>query len=93
VGVEVSQLFVTIENRAGQPLFDIRVAIVPVGRATTYTAFEGRLDHLQKRNIGLSSFRGRDGTPFNLRVVKPKSVRVTAKGMNGDVVEVEAPWR
>ncbi|MBI2833092.1 MAG: hypothetical protein HYX76_01525, partial [Acidobacteria bacterium] len=41
VGIEISPFFVTLENKAGLPLLDIRVAIEVAGR-TTYTAFLGR---------------------------------------------------
>ena len=92
IGVDISQLFVTIENKAGLPLFDVRVAIVPVGRQTLFTNWSGRIENGDRREFGLGSFSGRDGTPFNLRVVKPKAVTVTAKDMNDRTYDVEVPW-
>jgi hypothetical protein len=92
IRITTSQLFITVENLAGQPVLDVRVEIVPVGRATLFTAYESRLEHMQKKDLPVSGFRGRDGTPFNLRVARPTAVRVTAKTLSGDPVEVEVPW-
>ena len=41
----------------------------------------------------LGDFSGRDGTPFSLRVVKPKSVEVKGTGADGKTYEVSIPWR
>jgi hypothetical protein len=86
-------MFVTLENKAGLPLLDVNVAIVPVGAATEYTKFVGRVENAEKREIALGDFNGRDGTPFSLRVVRPTSVRVTAKDLNNKAYEVSTPWQ
>jgi hypothetical protein len=93
IRVEASQLFVTIENRAGMPLFDVSIAIVPVGRATVFTTSYGRMENGEKRDISLGDFHGRDGTRFNLRAVRPRSIRVTARDMTNNMHEVEVPWK
>jgi hypothetical protein len=93
IGVQTSQMFVTVENRAGLPLLDINVAIVPVGRSTEFKVFQGRMENSEKRDFPLGDFSGRDGTPFSMRVVKPRSVKVTAKDMNNKTYEVEVPWQ
>jgi hypothetical protein len=93
IGVTTSQMFVTLENKAGLPLLDVNVAIVPVGAATEYTKFVGRVENAEKREIALGDFNGRDGTPFSLRVVRPTSVRVTAKDLNNKAYEVSTPWQ
>ena len=92
VSVATSQLFLTLENRAGLPLVDVTIAIVPVGGHTNFTKFYGRLESSEKRNISLGEFNGRDGTRFDLRVVKPKLVHVTAKDLTGKDYDVELPW-
>jgi hypothetical protein len=51
------------------------------------------LDNGEKREIALGGFFGRDGTPFSLRVVRPKTVRVTAKDMNNKPVQIDVPWK
>ena len=93
IGIQVSQMFITIENKAGLPLTDIDVTIVPLGGYTGFNKFVGRLESAEKRDFVVSDFSGRDGTPFNLRVVRPKSVRVTAKDPNNKSYQIEVPWK
>ncbi len=93
IGVQTSQLSVVVENKVGMPLVDVDVAIVPVGGVTQYTKFAGRMENGEKRDFELSSFYGRDGTPFSLRVVRPKTVRVTGKDLNNKTVQVDVPWK
>ena len=93
IGVQTSQLSVVIENKAGLALDDVDVAILPVGGATQYNKFAGRVDNAAKKEFALADFHGRDGTPFSLRVVRPKTVRVTAKDLNNKVYKVEVPWQ
>lgn len=90
--VQVSQLFVTVANRGGRALLDVRVDLHPVGGATVFTTTYPRMDPGQKSNFSLGSLRGRDGTPLNLRVVKPKMVVVTAKDSDGKTYETQVPW-
>ena len=93
IDVQTSQLSVLVENKVGMPLVDVEVAILPVGGSTQFTKFAGRLENAEKRDISLSSFSGRDGTPFSLRVVRPKSVRVKGKDLNNNPVQVDVPWK
>jgi hypothetical protein len=93
IGIETSQFSVVVVNKVGMPLTDVDVAIVPVGRAVQFSKLVGRMDNAEKREISLNNFYGRDGTPFSLRVVRPKSVRVTAKDLNDKPIEVEVPWK
>jgi hypothetical protein len=93
IGVETSQFSVIIENKVGMPLTEVQVAILPVGGVTQFTKMAGRLDNGEKREIALGGFFGRDGTPFSLRVVKPKTVRVTAKDLNNKPVQIDVPWK
>lgn len=92
IGIQTSQLSVVIENKAGLALDDVDVAIVPVGGATEFKKFAGRVENAAKREFALGDFYGRDGTTFSLRVVRPKTVRVTAKDMNNKAYKVEVPW-
>lgn len=92
IRVQTSDLFLTVENKAGLPLTDVDVAIVPVGNPTAFNKFVGRLENGEKRDLSLGDFAGRDGTTFSLRVVRPKTVRVKAKDMVGKVYDVAVPW-
>src|SRR5262245_22352703 len=93
IAVQTSQLSVVVENNAGLPLTNVDVAIIPVGRAVEFSKLIGRMENAEKRDITLSDFHGRDGTTFNLRVVRPQKVRVTAKDLNNKDYNVEFPWR
>ena len=91
IEVEVSQLFITVTNKSGGPLTDVKVEIVPIGRQTIFAATHYRLESEAKRDFPMSDLRGSDGTPFNLRVHKPQMVRVTGKGLSDDY-NIEVPW-
>ena len=93
VGVNISSIFMTVENRAAQPMLDIRIAIKPIGGATEYTTLITRMEGSEKRTISLGDFRGRDGTPFSLRVVKPKEVSVTAVNLTDQKFAMTVPWK
>jgi len=93
ISVQTSQLSVVVENKVGMPLVDVEVAIVPVGGLTQFTKFAGRMENAEKRDFELSSFYGRDGTQFSLRVVRPKTVRVTGKDLNNKALQVDVPWK
>jgi hypothetical protein len=92
IGVETSSLFLTIENKAGTPLVDMTVAIVPAG-GTPFTHLISRVEVGEKREASLSEFSSRDGTTFSLRVARPQRVRVQAKDLTGKAYNVEVPWK
>jgi hypothetical protein len=93
IDVQTSQLSVLVENKVGMPIVDVEVAILPVGSNMQFTKFTGRIENGEKRDISLSSFAARDGTPFSLRQVRPKAVRVVGKDLNNKPVQVDVPWK
>ena len=93
IKIETSQMFVTVKNDSGMALNDVSVAIVPMGRTTLYTEFVGRMESAETRKIMLGDFNGRDGTPFSLRVVKPKAVQVKGMDVAGKAHEAEVGWK
>ena len=90
IGIETGQLFVTVENRAGGPLIDLLITIQTP--SAPYTYLISRIEAGQKRDVPVSSFSSRDGTGLNLRLVRPKSVRATAKDLIDKSYEAQAPW-
>ena len=90
--VETSQAFVTFQNRSGLPFTDVEVSILPYGPGE-YTRRFSRIENTMKREVPLTQFQGRDGTPFNLRVTRPKAVRVRAEDAAGKTYEVQVPWK
>jgi hypothetical protein len=93
IGIQTSQLSVVVENKVGMPLTEVNVAIVPVGGQTEFKKFVGRMENAEKKDLALGGFYGRDGTTFNLRVVKPRLVRVTGKDLNAKAYSVETRWQ
>jgi hypothetical protein len=93
LAVETSQAAVTIRNTVGQPLTDVTIAIVPFAGQLEFATFFSRIESAEKREIVLSDFRGRDGTTFNLRVVKPRFVRVKARDFTGKDYDATVNWK
>jgi hypothetical protein len=93
VKIETTPMYVTVRNDSGLALNEVSVAIVPVGRSTVFSRFIGRLESAESRNLMLGDFVGRDGTPFSLRAVKPRSVEVKGQDVKGQTYSVEVPWR
>ena len=91
--VETSQMFITVENQSGLALHDVKIEIVPVSRSTEFSMIVPRMENSEKRDFPIGNFRGRDGTPFNMLVVKPKAVRVSGTDINNKTVTVEVPWK
>ena len=92
IGIEVSSLMVTLENKSGFGLRSVEAVIEPAGlQKTGYTASIGRLENGQKRQISLNEFRTQDGTPFTQRI-RASAVRVTADDINGKEYEAVVPW-
>jgi hypothetical protein len=93
IGLEVvQQRWIAVENRAGQPLTDVLIEVVPYGAQTVFTSRCRRLESGEKRDFVVSDFQGRDGTPLNVRVTRPKLVKVTAKDLTGQTHTAECPW-
>jgi hypothetical protein len=93
VKILISQMYVTVRNESGLALNDVTIAIVPMGRTTVFNKFLGRIENAESRNVMLGDFIGRDGTPFSLRVIKPRSVEVKGKDVKGQEHVAEVPWR
>lgn len=93
IGIETSQLFVTVRNLADGPLADVRIIVQPVGTSPGFAATISRMESGEKRDISLGDFRSNDGTSMNLRFIKPKQVVVTATDVVGKKLELTTPWK
>jgi hypothetical protein len=91
--LEVSPTMVTFQNKTGLPLMSVTLAILPYGPGPEFTRRLSRIENTIKREVPLGEFRGRDGTPLNLRVTRPKSVKLQAEDATGKKYEVEVPWK
>ncbi len=92
IGIDVSSFSVTLENKSGFALSNVKAVIEPGGlQKTGYTALIGRVENAQKRTVSLNEFRTEDGTPFSTRI-RASAVRVTAEDINGQQYEAVVPW-
>jgi hypothetical protein len=91
VTVDVSSPpIITVQNRTAEPLVDVSIAIK--SGMLTFSDRVSRLEANERRPIRQGDFTSRDGTSFNLRVARPKSIAVTAKNLNGKQFETTLPW-
>ena len=93
VRIEISRFDVTVTNTASRALLDVRVEILPVGRATSYSVYVGRLENSEKRSFSFDRFTDRDAVPFSPRRAKALAVAVSAKDIDGLAVHAEVPWK
>jgi hypothetical protein len=92
IAIETGQFSVTIENRAGLALVNLTATIVPAA-GPSFTHLISRLEGSEKRELSLNQFSSRDGTTFNLRVIRPKSVRVTGTDLTDKKYDIAVPWK
>ncbi len=92
IEVEISQFSITVGNRSGTAISDVRLEVFPAGRQMVFSATHYRLESNADKEFSMNDLRGSDGTPFNLRVHNPRTVRVTAVGIDGTAHEVELDW-
>lgn len=89
--VATSQTALTIQNRAGLAMTDVAITIEQYG-PLQFSARLARLENLERRDIPVNQFRSRDGTAFNARFHKAKSVSVRTRDTAGKAYEIEIPW-
>ena len=89
--LEASSNYVTFQNKTGLTLQEVTLSIVPYGPGE-FTRLLLRVENTGRRQVPLNEFRGRDGTPLNLRVARPKTLRVKAQDSTGKNYEYEMAW-
>jgi hypothetical protein len=92
IDVAISRFDITVTNKAGRALMEVRVEILPVGKATAYTARIARMENGEKRSLGFTMFSDRSAIQFSPRTAKPQTVKVSAADMEGKPVQVQVPW-
>ena len=92
IEIEVSQLFITVTNKSGMAITDIKLEVIPTGGQTSYGATHYRLENSEKKDFSLGELRDTGGMNLNLRVHKPDRVRVTATDIDQTAYDIEIPW-
>jgi len=90
--VSATATAVAVQNQAGLPLTDVKLVIVPYGPVAFEKSF-ARLEATERREVSLGEFRSSDGAALNMRFVKPRTVRASARDVVGKSYAVEIPWR
>ncbi len=90
--IQVSQTYVTVENRTGAPVVGGQMEIIPGGILPRFKTALPRLEAGSKRDVMLNTFKDPGGTPFNRAIARARSMKVTAKDQLGKVYEFEAPF-
>ena len=91
-GVEVSQTYITIENRTGAPIVGGSMEIVPRGVLQPFRSALPRLENGASRQITLNTFRANDGTLFNRNLARARTIRISAKDLAGKEYQQESPF-
>ena len=92
IHLEVSQTFVTVENRTGAILVSGRLEIIQTGILPPFRSRLPRLESGETQNIMLNTFRDRDGTGFSRAVARARRLRLTATDINGREYAQEVPF-
>ena len=90
--IEVSQTYITVENRTGLPLAGGQMEIIPAGVLPPFKSPLPRIETGAKREVMLNTFRASDGTVFNRGRARARTVKISAKDLNGAVHEQEVPF-
>lgn len=93
LAIEMSQTYITIENRTGLALVDGQVEITPIGVLPPFKAALPRIENGQRRDVMLNSIRSIDGTPFRRGAIRARRIKITATDVNGKTHELEAPFQ
>ena len=83
---------ITVENRAGRPLLNIRLVIEgrDSGAAFGYTL--PTVDAGATREVPFAEFRSEDGTLFDPGSTAAKQIKTTARDTLGNSYDVTTPW-
>lgn len=92
IAITTTPLFITVENRAGLPLVDVKVVLQTAG-GMAFSTLTPRMESGAKRDISLGDLRSRDGTSYSRQLQRPKQVLVTATDVVGKKYELTVPWK
>ena len=83
---------ITVENRAGRPLLNIRLVIEgrDSGAAFAYTL--PTVDAGATREVPFAEFHSEDGTLFDPGSTAAKQIKTTARDTLGNSYDVTTPW-
>ena len=92
IAVTASNAGVTVENRTGRPLLDVRITIEGSSPGASFIRIVPTMDAGAKSESQPSDFHTDDGTLLDLASVHPMRVAVTARDTVAKSYSVGAPW-
>ena len=92
VEVRTSESAVTVENRAGRALLNVRVAIEARGTPAAFVRTVPSIETGQTMNLLLTDFRTEEGEVFDPFATAPARVTVKARDTLTNSYEVSAEW-
>jgi hypothetical protein len=92
VAVTVSQTYLTVNNKAGSPLIDGTIELVPSGVLAPYRTSLPRVESGSNREVRLDRFSGADGVRFLRGATRIRSVRLLATDLTGKTYKREVPF-
>ena len=87
-----SESAVSVENRVGRPLLDVRVTVETVDTGTPFVLVLPTMDTGEKRDLRFEELRSEDGALLDPVSVHPKRVKVTARDTLANAYAVTIPW-
>lgn len=92
LGITFSSTYLTLENRAGVPIVDARLEIVPRGVRPPFRTTVPRIEGSAKHDVPFNLFRTADGTTFGRGNFRTRTLKVVATDVTGKVIELEVPF-
>jgi hypothetical protein len=83
---------VSVENRVGRPLLNIRVTVETVETGTPFVLVLPTMDNGEHRDLRFEELRNEDGALLDPVSVHPKQVKVTARDTLANPYNVTIPW-
>ena len=87
-----SESGVTVENRVGRPLLNVRITVDAVETGTPFVLVLPTMDTGEKRDLRFQEFRSEDGALLDPASVHPRQVKVTARDTLANSYDVTIPW-
>ena len=92
IAVTASSTGVTVENRTGRPLLNVRITIDGGSSGPSFSRIVPTIDTDAKSESQPSDFRTDDGALLDLALVHPMRVAVTARDTLARSYSIAAPW-
>jgi hypothetical protein len=92
IAVTASNAGVTVENRTGRPLLDVRIMIDAGSPGLSFIRIVPTIDTGAKSESQPSDFRTDDGTLLDPALVHPTRVAVTARDTVARTYSIASPW-